>query len=292
MSDERAHLFDSHRPHLRAVGYRMLGSFSEADDAVQDSWFRFARADLTGIANLGGWLTAVTSRICLDRLRQRRARPEESLDVFVPDPIVTAAEGGDPEHAAVLADSVGLALLVVLETLPPLERLAFVLHDGFGLPFDEIAPIVDRSLEATRQLASRARRRVQQSPADNASAYDESRQRELVDAWARAAHGGDFEALLELLDPDVVLRVDTGDPTTSRRVVGATAVARSASTFGRHAGVTPRIVLVNGVPGLLNERDGHAVSVAHLTVVGGRVVALDILADPQRLARLGLVGEV
>ena len=223
MSDERAHLFDAHRPHLRAVGYRMLGSFSEADDAVQDAWFRFARADLAGIANVGGWLTAVTSRICLDRLRQRRAHPEESLDVFVPDPIVTAADGGDPEHAAVLADSVGLALLVVLETLPPLERLAFVLHDGFGLPFDEIAPIVDRSLEATRQLASRARRRVQQSPADAANAYDGVRQRELVDAWARAAHGGDFDALLELLDPDVVLRVDTGDAATSRRVVGADA---------------------------------------------------------------------
>ena len=288
MSDERAHLFDAHRPHLRAVGYRMLGSFSAADDAVQDAWFRFARADLAGIANVGGWLTAVTSRICLDRLRQRRAHPEESLDVFVPDPIVTAADGGDPEHAAVLADSVGLALLVVLETLPPLERLAFVLHDGFGLPFDEIAPIVDRSLEATRQLASRARRRVQQSPADAANAYDGVRQRELVDAWARAAHGGDFDALLELLDPDVVLRVDTGDAATSRRVVGATPVAQSASTFGRHAAVAPRVVLVNGVPGLLHERDGQAVSIAHLTVVGGRVVALDILADPRRLARLDL----
>ncbi len=155
MADERARLFEAHRPHLRAVGYRMLGSFSEADDAVQDAWFRFAKADLADIANLGGWLTTVTSRICLDRLRQRRAHGEESLDVFVPDPIVISADGDDPEGAALLADSVGLALLVVLETLPPLERLAFVLHDSFAVPFDEIAPIVDRSVEATRQLASR-----------------------------------------------------------------------------------------------------------------------------------------
>jgi RNA polymerase sigma factor (sigma-70 family) len=288
MSDERARLFDAHRSHLRAVGYRMLGSFGEADDAVQDTWFRFAKAELAGIANVGGWLTAVTSRICLDRLRQRRAHPEESLDVFVPDPIVSPADGGDPEGAAVLADSVGLALLVVLETLPPLERLAFVLHDSFGVPFDEIAPIVDRSVDATRQLASRARRRVQQTPALAADAYDAVRQRELVEAWARAAYSGDFDTLLTLLDPDVVLRLDTGDAKTSRHVVGATRVARSASTFGRYATVTPRVVLVNGAPGLVNERDGRPVSVAHLTVVDGKVVALDILADPERLARLDL----
>jgi RNA polymerase sigma factor (sigma-70 family) len=288
MSDERARLFDAHRSHLRAVGYRMLGSFGEADDVVQDTWFRFANADLAGIGNVGGWLTVVTSRICLDRLRQRRAHPEESLDVFVPDPIVTSADGGDPEDAAVLADSVGLALLVVLETLPPLERLAFVLHDSFGLPFDEVAPIVDRSVEATRQLASRARRRVQHTPALVADSYDAVRQRELVEAWDRAAKGGDFVSLLTMLDPDVVLRVDTGDAKTSRRVVGADQVARRAGAFGRHAGVVSRVVLVNGAPGLLNERDGHPVSVAHLTVVDGRVVALDILADPQRLARLDL----
>src|SRR5262245_55237261 len=212
--DARARLFDAHRSQLRAVGYRMLGSIGEADDAVQDTWFRFANADLAGIANVGAWLTTVASRICLDRLRRRRAHPEESLDVFVPDPIVTAADGGDPEGAAVLADSVGLALLVVLETLPPLERLAFVLHDSFGLPFDEIAPIVDRSVDATRQLASRARRRVQQTPALAAGAYDEARQRELVEAWLRAAQNGDFDTLVELLDPNVVLRVDTGDAKT------------------------------------------------------------------------------
>jgi RNA polymerase sigma factor (sigma-70 family) len=288
MSDERARLFDAHRAHLRAVGYRMLGSFGEADDAVQDAWFRFAKVDLAEIANVGGWLTAATSRLCLDRLRQRRAHPEESLDVFVPDPIVTAADGGDPEGAAVLADTVGLALLVVLDTLPPLERLAFVLHDGFGLPFDEIAPIVDRGVDATRQLASRARRRVQDTPALAAGAYDAGRQRELVEAWARAAKGGDFDALLELLDPDVVLRLDTGDPSTSRRLVGAASVAGSASTFGRQAAVAPRVVLVNGAPGLVNERDGQPVSVANFTVVDGRVVALDILADPARLARLDL----
>jgi RNA polymerase sigma-70 factor (ECF subfamily) len=289
MSDERARLFDAHRSHLRAVGYRMLGSFGEADDAVQDAWFRFAKADLAEIANVGGWLTTVTSRICLDRLRQRRAHPEESLDVFVPDPIVTAVDGGDPEGAAVLADSVGLALLVVLETLPPLERLAFVLHDSFGLPFDEIAPIVDRSVEATRQLASRGRRRVQDTPAVAAGAYDAGRQRELVEAWVKASHSGDFDTLLTLLDPDVVLRVDTGDAATSRHVVGATGVARSASAFGRHAAAAPRLVMVNGRPGLLNERDGKVVSVAHVTVVDGKVVALDILADPHRLARLDLL---
>ncbi len=288
MSDERARLFDAHRSHLRAVGYRMLGSFGEADDAIQDTWFRFAAADLAAIANVGGWLTTVTSRICLDRLRQRRAHPEESLDVFVPDPIVTSADGGDPEGAAVLADSVGLALLVVLETLPPLERLAFVLHDSFGVPFDEIAPIVDRSVDATRQLASRARRRVQDTPALAADAYDAVRQRQLVEAWVRAARSGDFDTLLELLDPDVVLRLDTGDRATSRHVVGATRVARSASTFGKYAATTPRVVLVNGAPGLINERDGQPVSVAHLTIVDGRVVALDILADPERIGRLDL----
>jgi RNA polymerase sigma-70 factor (ECF subfamily) len=286
MSDERARLFDAHRSHLRAVGYRMLGSFGEADDAVQDTWLRFAQADLADIANVGGWLTTVTSRICLDRLRQRRAHPEESLDVFVPDPIVTAADGGDPEDAAVLADSVGLALLVVLETLPPLERLAFVLHDSFGVPFDEIAPIVDRSVEATRQLASRARRRVKDTPALSAHAYDAVRQRDLVEAWVRAAHNGDFDGLLQLLDPEVVLRVDTGDAQTSRHLVGATEVARSASAFGRLAATAPRVVLVNGAPGLLSVHDGRPVSVAHLTVVDGKVVAVDILADPERLARL------
>ena len=287
-SDERADLFDAHRAHLRAVGYRMLGSFSEADDAVQDAWFRFAQADLATIANVGGWLTTVTGRVCLDRLRRRRAHPEEPLEVFVPDPVVTAADGGDPEESAVLADTIGLALLIVLDTLPPLERLAFVLHDSFGLAFDELAPIVDRSVDATRQLASRARRRVRETPALTAGAYDAVRQRELVEAWARAAKGGDFDALLQLLDPDVVLRVDTGDTTTSRRVVGAATVAGSASAFGSRAAQTPRVVLVNGAPGLVDERDGQPVSVAHFTVVDGRVIAIDILADPARLAHLNL----
>jgi len=288
--DERARRFDAHRPYLRAVSYRMLGSFAEADDAVQDTWFRFAAADLASIANVGGWLTTVASRICLDRLRQRRSRPEESLDVFVPDPIVTSADGGDPEGAAVLADSVGLALLVVLETLPPLERLAFVLHDGFGVPFGDIAPVVDRSVDATRQLASRARRRVHDAPTLAADAYDAARQREIVEAWADAAHRGDFDTLLRLLDPDVVLRVDTGDAATSVRLLGAAGVARSASTFGKEAAVKPRVVLVNGAPGLVNEREGGPVSVANLTVVDGRVVALDILADPDRIARLDIPG--
>lgn len=288
MADAPAELFDAHRSHLRAVGYRMLGSFGEADDVVQDAWFRFAKADLAAIANVGGWLTTVVSRLCLDRIRQRRAHPEESLDVFVPDPIVTAADGGDPEGTAVLADSVGFALLVVLDTLPPLERLAFVLHDSFGVPFDDIAPIVDRSVDATRQLASRARRRVQDTPALAADAYDATRQREMVEAWALAAQGGDFDGLLQLLDPDVVLRFDTGDAATSRRLVGATSVARGASSAGRSPEVTPRLVLVNGAPGIVNMRDGRPVSVAHFTVVDGKVIALDILADPDRLARLGV----
>jgi RNA polymerase sigma-70 factor (ECF subfamily) len=286
--DDRAAEFDAHRSHLRSVGYRMLGSFGEADDVVQDAWFRFAKADLAEITNVGGWLTTVASRICLDRLRKRRAHPEESLDVFVPDPIIGAADAGDPADAAVLADSVGLALLVVLETLPPLERLAFVLHDSFGVPFEEIAPVVERSVEATRQLASRGRRRVKETPALAAEPRDPVRQRELVDAWAHAARDGDFDALLQLLHPDVVLRVDTGDPATSRRLVGAGPVARGASAFGRRSGTTHRLVLVNGSPGLIGMRDGQAVGVAHFTIVDDRVVAVDILNDPARLARLEL----
>jgi RNA polymerase sigma-70 factor (ECF subfamily) len=286
--DARARLFDAHRPQLRAMGYRMLGSFGEADDAVQDTWLRFANADLSGIANVGAWLTTVASRICLDRLRRRRAHPEESLDVFVPDPIVTAADESDPEGSAVLADNVGHALLVVLGTLPPLERLAFVLHDCFSVPFDEIAPIVDRSVDATRQLASRARRRVQETPAIADEPGDVRRKRELVEAWIKAARGGDFDTLVRALDPNVVLRVDTGDAKTSRRVIGATPVARGASTFSRTGGFTARVVMVNGTPGVMTELDGNPVSVAHLTVVDEKVVALDILADPERLARLNL----
>ena len=287
-SDERARLFDAHRPHLRAVGYRMLGTLAEADDAIQDTWFRFARTDLAEITNPGGWLTTATSRICLDRLRQRRSRSEEHLDVFVPDPILTSADDTEPETAAVLADDVALALLVVLATMPPLERLAFVLHDSFGMPFEQIAPIVDRSVDATRQLASRARRRVQSNPATAVGAYDPVRQRELVDAWARASRAGDFDALLHMLHPDVVLSVDTGDPTTTRRIVGAEPVASSASTFGRLAASMSRVVLVNGAPGLINEQDGRLVSVACMSVVDGRVIALDILSDPGRLARLAV----
>src|ERR671917_501471 len=234
--DWLAQRFEENRTHLRAVAYRMLGSISEADDAVQEAWLRLSRSDTSGIENLGGWLTTVVGRVCLNMLRSRRSRREEPLGepqvgVHVPDPIVSRADGLDPEHEALLADSVGLALLVVLETLPPAERLAFVLHDMFAVPFEEIAPIVGRSEVAARQLASRARRRVQgatPSPDTNLP-----HQREVVDAFLAAAHGGDFEALLAVLDPDVVLRSDGGlvRPGLSREVRGARAVAEGALAF-------------------------------------------------------------
>jgi RNA polymerase sigma-70 factor (ECF subfamily) len=284
MSETPSVVFDRHRPHMRAVAYRMLGSLGDADDAVQDTWLRFSNVDQTEIANVGGWLTTVVSRICIDKVRHRMVHREEPLDVFVPDPILT--EDNDPEAAAVLADSIGFALLVVLDTLPPLERVAFVLHDGFGVPFDEIASIVDRNVEATRQLASRARRRVRESPAAGADSVDATLQRELVEAWASAAQRGDFDGLVQLLDPDAVLRVDTGVAATSRRVIGAAKIARGASTFGRAGGTEVRLVSVNGRPGLVVEREGRLGAVAHFTMVGDRVVAIDILADPVRVARL------
>src|ERR671916_550899 len=223
--DWLADRFEEHRPHLRAVAYRMLGSVSEADDAVQEAWLRLSRTGPGGIENLGGWLTTVVARVSLNALRSRKVRREDPLDVYVPEPIVNSENGVDPEHEALLADSVGLALLVVLETLRPAERLAFVLHDMFGVPFDEIAPIVDRSPEAARQLASRARRRVQGEPAVPDADLDT--QRTVVDAFFAAAHDGDFEALLEVLDPDVVLRADLGPLPTggSREVRGAASVA-------------------------------------------------------------------
>jgi RNA polymerase sigma factor (sigma-70 family) len=286
--DERdwlADRFEEHRPRLRGVAYRMLGSLSEADDAVQEAWLRLSRTDADEIENLGGWLTTVVGRVSLNMLRSRRVRREEPVGVSMPDPIVDRADGTDPEHEALLADSVGLALLVVLETLTPAERLAFVLHDIFAVPFDEIAPIVDRSPEAARQLASRARRRVQgENVIPDA---DLETQREVVDAFLAAARDGDFEALLEVLDPDVVLRADLGLAGESREVRGARAVAGQALFFSR-LGLVMRPALVNGVVGAVGILDGEPYSIGGITVRGGKIVAIDILADPERLKQLDL----
>jgi RNA polymerase sigma-70 factor (ECF subfamily) len=278
--------FERHRAHLRAVAYRMLGSASEAEDAVQESWIRLGRTDVTAVENLRAWLTTVVARVCLDMLRTRTSRREDPLDTHVPDPVITRADG-DPESDAMLADSVGLALLVVLETLEPAERLAFVLHDVFGMPFDEIAPIVDRSAVATRQLASRARRRVQ-SRTPNAD-RDLRRQRRVIDAFMAAAQQGDFERLVAVLDPDIVLRADGGAAAGLSRVVrGASAVAGQAATFSR-SGLSNQLVLVNGHLGFVSRRpDGRVFAVIGFTIAGGKVVEMDILADPDRLSRLDL----
>jgi RNA polymerase sigma-70 factor (ECF subfamily) len=284
--EQLAEQFEEHRGHLRAVAYRMLGSSSSADDAVQESWIRFSRADVTGVEKLRGWLTTVVSRVCLDMLRTRASRRENPLDTHVPDPVITRADQ-DPESDAALADSVGLALLVVLETLEPAERLAFVLHDVFGMTFDEIAPIVDRSAVAARQLASRARRRVQgQAPAADA---DLRHQRRVVDAFLAAARDGDFEGLLAVLDPDIVLRADGGAiKGMSRLVRGAEAVVAQAATFSK-IGLINQVVLVNGNIGLVCRLpDGRLFAVIGFTIAGGRVVEMDILADPERLSRLDL----
>ena len=274
--------FEDQRPHLRAVAYRMLGSLAEADDAVQDAWLRLSRTDTSEVENLRAWLTTIVARVALNMLRSRRTRREQSLDVHVPDPIVDPADGTDPEHEALLADSVGLALLVVLETLTPAERLAFVLHDMFAVPFEEIAPIVERSPQATRQLASRARRRVRgAAPVPDA---DLGAQWEVVEAFQAAARKGDFDALVAVLDPDVVLRADQGG---SREVRGAEIVAGRALVWSRVALATQR-VLVNGAAGLLATRDGQPFSIGAFTVRGGKIVEIDILADPERLRRLDL----
>ena len=284
--DERefvATQFEEHRGRLRAVAYRMLGTVGEADDAVQEAWIRLSRTDAEEIENLGGWLTTVVARVSLNMLRARRARREEPLGVHMPEPIIDPADGMDPEHEALIADSVGLALLVVLDTLSPSERLAFVLHDVFAVPFDEIAPIVDRSPEAARQLASRARRRIQ---GENAIPdADLETQRKVFEAFLAASREGDFEALLEILDPDVVLRVDAGAFGRSRIVRGATAVARQAHAYSR-TGLDVRPALVNGVLGGVALRAGELFSVGALTIRGGRVVAMDFLLDPERLREL------
>jgi RNA polymerase sigma factor (sigma-70 family) len=288
--DWLAQRFEENRTHLRAVAYRMLGSISEADDALQEAWLRLSRSDTSSIENPGGWLTTVIARVCLDMLRSRRSRREGALGVHVPEPIVSRTEDGiDPEREALLADSVGLALLVVLETLSPAERLAFVLHDMFAVPFEEIFPIVGRSPAAARQLASRARRRVQ--GATPSPDPDLTRQREVVDAFLAAAREGDFEALLATLDPDVVLRSDGGVVRAglTREVRGARAVAEGALAFSQLIPFA-RPALVNGAAGVVSwSPDGQLFSVMGFTVRGGKIVEIDILADPERLSRLDLV---
>jgi RNA polymerase sigma factor (sigma-70 family) len=279
--------FEAHRTHLRSVAYRMLGSLTEADDAVQETWIRVSRAGTAEVENLGGWLTTVTARICLNALRSRRARAEESFAEHLPEPIVDPADGTDPEHEALLADSVGLALLVVLDTLSPAERLSFVLHDMFAVPFDEIAAITDRSPAAARQLASRARRRVQgAAPVPDP---DLARQREVVDAFMAASRDGDFDRLVAVLDPDVVLRAQTAGG-VRRQIRGAAVVAGEALFWSRTLGkgLERRPVLVNGAAGVVAIRNGRPYSLMGCTVVDGRIVAIDIIADRRRLATMDL----
>ena len=281
--DWLAQKFEESRPQLRAVAYRMLGSLDEADDAVQEAWLRLSRSDTRGIGNLGGWLTTVVGRLCLDILRSRRSRREESFDQRLPDLILSRDDRIDPEQQALIADSVGLALLVVLETLTPHERLAFVLHDMFALPFEEIASIVGCSLVAARQLASRARRRVRgAAPIPDG---DLNQQRKVVDAFLAAVRGGSLEALLEVLDPDVVLRSDR-IPGGLKQIKGARIVADQALMFSRLVGsVQP--VLVNGAAGIVSWLPGgQPFSVMGFTVRGSRIVEMDVLGDPARLSRL------
>jgi RNA polymerase sigma factor (sigma-70 family) len=282
--DWLAQQFEAKRTHLRAVAYRMLGSLSEADDAVQEAWLHLSRSDTSGVANLGGWLTTVVARICLDMLRSRTSRREEPLDAHVPEQIMSRAGGIDPEYEALLADSVGLALLVVLDTLAPAERLAFVLHDIFAVPFGEIAPIVGRSPTATRQLASRARRRVRGAPTSGDA--DLARQREVVDAFLAASRAGDFDALLALLDPDVVFRADRAvvPAGASGEIRGAPAVAKQFSGRARLA----RPALVNGAVGVVVAPRGQLLMVLSLTITHGKIVAIDVVADPARLRQLDL----
>jgi RNA polymerase sigma-70 factor, ECF subfamily len=283
--DDATPRFEAARGHLRAVAYQMLGSLAEAEDAVQEAWLRLDRSDVSGVENLTGWLTTVVARICLDVLRSRRARREEPLEGHLPDPVVVASAGSDPEREALLADTVGLALLVVLDALAPAERLAFVLHDMFGVPFADIGPVLGRTPGATKMLASRARRRVH----DHAVVPDADpvRQREVVEAFLSASRAGDFDALVALLDPDVVLRADTGSTSSavSTLVRGAAAVAGRALMFARLAGRSYP-ALVQGVAGMVTLQDGRPVAVLACTVVGARIAAIDVLADPERVARL------
>jgi RNA polymerase sigma factor (sigma-70 family) len=274
----QAEQFEAQRPHLRAVAYRMLGSVTEAEDAVQEAWLRLARSQAVAIANMAGWLTTVVGRVCIDMLRARNARREEYVDGWQPEPIV-ADERADPESEAMLADSVGLAMLVVLETLTPAERLAFVLHDMFGVPFEDIAPIVDRTAEATRQLASRARRRVRGgAPIPDP---DLARQREVVDAFLAAARAGDFERLVAVLDPEVMFRFDNGR--TVHVVRGRDRVAHQAARQGPRFATVCRVAIVNGAVGLVVEPPGGRIGVVGISVVDGLIATIDLLTDPERL---------
>ena len=283
--EQLAEEFEEHRSHLRGVAYRMLGSMAEADDAVQDTWLRLARSDTAEVHNLRGWLTTVVSRICLDLLRSRKSRREESLEVHVPDPIVTRLDV-DPEASAEQADAVTLALLVVLDALSPRERMAFVLHDMFGVPFEEIGEIVGSTPGAATQLASRARRRVRATPPP---AADLATQRRVLEAFTSAAQEGDFEALLRVLDPDVTLRADAGPGGASAVIRGAAAVASNASAFRRTGHEHFQVwALVNGAVGLVGINDGVPVSVFSPVIRDGRIVEINIVADPQRIAALDL----
>ena len=288
--DELAERFEAQRAHLRAVAYRLLGSPSEAEDAVQDAWLRLSRADRSDIVNLGGWLSTVVARVCLNMLQARKSRREEPLEAHGPEPIVRGAEGIDPEHETLLADAVGPALLVVLDMLAPAERLAFVLHDVFAVPFEEIAAIVDRSPAAARQLASRARRRVQ--GAETTPDADLSRQRTLVDAFLAAARGGDFQALLALLDPNIVVRADPAAVQlgaahwgAAQEVRGATEVA---ATFARLGARAARPALIDGVAGAVWAPGGQPRVVFSFTMAGGKIAAVDLIADPERIRQFDL----
>jgi RNA polymerase sigma-70 factor (ECF subfamily) len=281
-----AQRFEENRSHLRAVAYRMLGSLGEADDAVQEAWLRLSRSDSSAIENLKGWLTTVVARVCLDMMRSRKRR-EEPLGAHVPEPIADSGQGSDPEREALPADSVGLALLVVLDRLTPAERFAFVLHDMFDVPFDNIARIVGRSADAARQLASRARRRVQ--GAGSVPDADLSQQREVVDAFLTALRGGDFEGLLAVLDPDVVVRADEAGarPGAPREVRGARVWAKQALGFSQSARFA-RPALVNGVVGAVLAPGGRLLRVIRFTMTRGKIVQIDVVADPARLGELDL----
>ena len=286
--DERDWLtqrFQEHRPRLRALAYRMLGSTSEADDALQEAWMRLSRSNAAEIDNLQAWLLTVVGRVALNMLRSRKTRDEQPLEAHLPDPIVDRAEGIDPEHEALLADSLGLALLVVLETLTPAERLAYVLHDMFSVPFDQIGVILERSPEAARQLASRGRRRIRSAHTTPHHAEASAQQEEVVEAFLAAARDGDFDALLAVLDPDIVERVDSGSGTIVE-VRGALNVARRAMAASQRDGLVGRRALVNGAPGWVSVLDGELYAIGALTVHNGRITTMDILLDPARLARL------
>jgi RNA polymerase sigma-70 factor (ECF subfamily) len=273
--------FERNRDHLRSIAYRMLGSITEADDAVQEAWLRFDRAGTEEVDNTRAWLTVIVSRVCLDMLRSRRARREELFDGSLPEPIVTLEGSNEPEHEILIADSVGLALQIVLDMLSPAERLAFVLHDMFGMPFEEIAPIVERSVPATRQLASRARRRVR--GAEPSSEATDTQQRAVIDAFLAASREGDFDALLEVLDPDVVMRIDAGRLRPSAELHGSREVAALVLAEGTPRAPFGRRAIVNGAPGVVVARGSHVLAVAAFTTSGGRITSLNLVANPDKL---------